>query len=143
MSGPKRITVDELRKLIANKPKRMHVMGARRTELDGYSFASKLEASVYAILKAEMMMGLITTIQIQDHIYLSAARIVYIPDFKLTRPDGSFFWAEAKGFANQLWPTKKKLWRVYGPGDLRIYMGDYRRPFLKETIIPEPKKESK
>lgn len=111
-------------------------MGNEPTVIDGRSFSSKLEASVYALLKLRMKTGEIKEIQCQDHIYLSRARIGCIPDFKCTLEDGSFIWVEAKGYANDRWPIIKKLWRSYGPGPLFIYMGTYLRPTLTETIVP-------
>jgi hypothetical protein len=111
-------------------------MGNEKVSLDGYSFGSKLEASVYQILKLRMKAGEIAAIQVQDHIYLTDAKIGYIPDFKCTAPDGSFFWVEAKGYANDRWPMKKKLWKFYGPGVLEIWMGHHANPKLTETIVP-------
>jgi hypothetical protein len=111
-------------------------MGNEATSLDGYSFGSKLEAAVYQMLKLRKLGGEIAEIQVQDHIYLTDARIGYIPDFKCTAPDGSVFWVEAKGYANDRWPMKKKLWKFYGPGPLEIWKGHYRNPKLDETVVP-------
>lgn len=112
-------------------------IGNEKISLDGHSFGSKLEAAVYQLLKFRMKVGEIASIQVQDHVYLTDARIGYIPDFKCTAPDGSHFWVEAKGYANDRWPTKKKLWKFYGPGPLEIWMGNYKNPTLTETIIPK------
>lgn len=112
-------------------------LGNEPTTLDGYSFASKLEAAVYQLLKLRMKAGEIRTIQVQDHIYLTLARIGYVPDFKCTLSDGSFLWVEAKGYPNDRWPMKKKLWKFYGPGPLEIWQGTYRSPQLVETIVPK------
>lgn len=115
----------------------------QKQDLDGHSFSSKLEAAVYLILKSRMVAGEIAEIQVQDHVLVcgphmhtcnSKCKIEYIADFKCTRPSGALFWVEAKGFANEKWPLKRRLWMHYGPGDLEIYMGSYQRPFLKETI---------
>ena len=110
-----------------------------KVSLDGYSFGSKLEASVYQILKLRIHAGEIKTIQVQDHIYLTDARIGYVVDFKCTLANGVFLWIEAKGFPNDRWPMKKKLWKHYGPGPLEIWTGSYTRPALSETIVPKTK----
>lgn len=112
-------------------------LGNVRTELDGHSFASKLEASVYQLLKYRKLAGEIRSIQVQDHVHLTAARIAYVPDFRCEMADGSIEWTEAKGMEGPRWPTIKKLWRFYGPGPLHIWKGDYRRPRLAETIVPQ------
>lgn len=109
-----------------------------KTDLDGYSFASKLEASVYTILKSRQNTGEIKIEQVQDHIYLTDARILYIADFKCkllsTKEE---FWVEAKGFETPEWRIKLRLWKHYGPGNLEIYKGTHLRPFLDEVITPQ------
>lgn len=101
-----------------------------KTELDGRSFGSKLEASVYCFIKA---MGF-EIIQCQDHVYLTDARILYVADFKCKGSDGAIFWAEAKGFETSDWRIKKRLWYHYGPGPLHIYKGTAARPCLSEIV---------
>jgi len=98
-----------------------------KVELDGRSFASKLEASVYCLIKPAV-------VQCQDHVYLTDARILYIPDFKCTTFDGTFYWVEAKGLETTDYRIKRRLWQHYGPGDLHIYKGSAARPFLHEII---------
>lgn len=110
--------------------------GNTKVSYDGYSFASKLEAAIYQILKLRMHAGEIKSIQCQDHIYLTLARIEYQPDFKCIDANGEVFHVEAKGYANDKWPMKKKLWKYYGPNKLEIWMGTHRSPKLVETIIP-------
>lgn len=110
---------------------------AKRVQHDKYSFASKLEASVYTMLKARENAGEIEILQVQDHIYLTRAEILYMPDFKcLNKTTQLPFWVEAKGMNTPSWNIKKKLWGVYGPGILEIYKGTHLRPFLHETIKP-------
>lgn len=111
------------------------------TRLDGYSFGSMLEAMVYLILKDRQRKGELKILQTQDHVYLTDAEIEYIPDFKcLDLRTQEIFWVEAKGFANERWPIKKRLWKYYGPGKLEIWMGTHQSPFLKETVIPKTRK---
>lgn len=110
---------------------------SKRVAYDGYNFASQLEAAVYEILKLREKCGEIKDIQHQDHIYLTEARICYIPDFKFfdCKYD-EYAWAEAKGFETTDWKIKLKLWRYYGPGRLYIYKGSAKRPMLSDEIIP-------
>lgn len=113
------------------------VKGYKRTELDGYSFASKLEAALYVQSKLEQSAGEIVIEKLQDHVYLSDARILYIPDMRVyDKRRGCQVWREAKGFENERWPIIKKLWGAYGPGPLEIYKGTYARLRLAETINP-------
>lgn len=103
---------------------------------DGHSFGSKLESSVYTILKSRENAGEIEVLQCQDHVYLTDARILYIPDFKCVyKKNNEIFWVEAKGIETPEWRIKLRLWRHYGPGKLEIYKGTHIRPFLSETII--------
>lgn len=111
---------------------------AEKVTYDNFTFHSKLEASVYTMLKSRVNSGEIEIIQNQDHIYLTKARILYIPDFKCQFvKTGEIFWVEAKGYEDPKWPMKKKLWKFYGPGILEIWRGTYQRPFLDEVITPQ------
>lgn len=104
----------------------------------GHSHGSKLESSVCQILQLRQKAGEMELVQIQDHVYLSRARIGYIPDFKcLDTASGEFFWVEAKGYANDKWPITKKLWKFYGPGRLEIWTGNHFNPQLTEEIISQ------
>jgi hypothetical protein len=117
-------------------------LGNTKVNYDGHSFQSKLEAAVYQILKLRERAGEIKVLQTQDHVYLSDARIGYIPDFKcLDLKTNEEFWVEAKGYEAPVWPIKKKLYKSYGPGKLEIWKGSYIKPFLDETIIPNRKEK--
>ncbi len=112
--------------------------GNQRVTNGSYSFASKLEASVYTMLKARENSDEIQILQVQDHVYLTKARIHYIPDFKcMDKKTNEVFWVEAKGYANDRWPMKKKLWKFYGPGKLEIWKGTHLRPYLDEVVEVE------
>ncbi len=113
-----------------------------KVSLDGYSFSSKLEASVFTMIKMREVNGELKLLQVQDHIYLTKARILYIPDFKcLDIKTNKEIWIEAKGMQAPTWPIKKKLWKFYGPGVLEVWRGSHLRPFLDETIVPESEDE--
>jgi len=106
-----------------------------KVKYDNFSFSSKLEASVYAILKAREQAGEIKFIQCQSRVKLTLAEIVYIADFRcLDLSTNQEFHVEAKGFATPEWAIKKRLWKWYGPNNLYIYRGSHKAPFLDEVI---------
>lgn len=114
-----------------------------RVKIDGYSFASKLEASVYGLLKLNALAREIEIIQHQVKVFLSEAEIVYIPDFKCRYlRTGEVFFVEAKGFETADWKIKKKLWSKYGSAPLHVWSGTCHRPALQEIIIPTPARSS-
>ena len=107
-----------------------------RINYDGYSFASKLEAALYQQLKLEVKAGIWKSISCQTRVKLTDAEIVYIPDFRVTDPQGMDTYVEAKGFETPEWRIKRRLWEHYGPGPLLIYKGSHTRLRLAETILP-------
>lgn len=103
----------------------------------GHSHRSKLESSVCQILQFRVAAGEIDILQIEDHVLLSGW-YTYVPDFKCRDlKTGEIFWVEAKGFADNRWPSTKKGWRHAGPGKLEIWGGEHGRPLLLETIVPK------
>ena len=112
-----------------------HMMNKYKAVRSG-GFHSKLENSVYQILSLRKKAGEILDIQCQVTVYLTCARVVYIPDFRCVMKDSSVEFYEAKGFEGPRWPTIKKLWKYYGESPLLIYKGSHLRPVLVETIIP-------
>lgn len=103
----------------------------------GHSHRSKLEGAVCQIIQLRQKAGELELLQVEDHIYLTDARIGYIPDFKCKDlKTGEIFHIEAKGFENDRWPMKKKLWKHYGPNRLEIWKGTHTRPYLDEVVIP-------
>lgn len=118
--------------------KNKHKYGATRVSHAGYSFASKLEASVFQMLTLMERAGEIAEIQVQDTVYLTDARIQFIPDFKVKNlKTGEYEWHEAKGIATPQFQIKRKLWMYYGPGLLNIWKGTWIKPVLIETITPK------
>lgn len=109
--------------------------GAKRVENDGYSFASKGEASCYQFLKLRERAGEIKILQTQVQVRLSDAEIVYKPDFLIQDlSTGEEIYIEYKGFETPEWRIKRRLWKAYGPGPLHVYKG---RMQLSEVILPE------
>lgn len=108
----------------------------------GRSFASKLEAAVYDLLVQRELAGEISDIQQQDTVYLTEARIRYMPDFKFfDKARGEHGWAEAKGLETPIWRLKRKLWPHYGPGRLEVYKGRANSIVLHEVLISKTIKD--
>ncbi len=98
--------------------------GAQRTHLAGRSFQSKGEGSCFLYLKALEQAGEVRDISCQQTVLLTEAKIRYIADFKLFDVKlGDWVWVDFKGFETEVWNIKKRLWKFYGPGILRVYKG--------------------
>lgn len=111
-----------------------------RSKLDGYSFASQMEAAGYLMLKAREQAGEIVVEKVQDRVFLTDADIEYRPDFKCrVVATDEIFWVEIKGFETTDWRIKLRLWRHYGPGRLDVYKGSAKNLRLYESVIPVPK----
>jgi hypothetical protein len=106
-----------------------------------HAHRSKLEGSVCAMLQLDKQSKIIQT---EQHVHLTNARILYIPDFTLQNViTGSISYAEAKGFETPEWRIKRRLWKHYGPAPLQIWRGTYQKPFLDEIITPEVEQKEK
>lgn len=104
----------------------------------GHSHRSGLETSVCAMLQRREREHEIVLEQVEDHVYLTDARILYIPDFRCRNVKTCLsFYVEAKGFETPEWRIKRRLYQHYGRHPLEIWMGTAARPFLKEIIIPK------
>jgi len=102
----------------------------------GYSFASKAEAELFDMLKAQQDSGEISDLACQVCVYLTESRILYKPDFAFTE-NGQTIHAEMKGFETDTWRIKRRLWKNYGPGPLRVYKKANGMIYLAEEIIPK------
>lgn len=112
--------------------------GNTRTKTDGYSFASKLEAAVYQILKLREKAGEIEIIKTQNIIELTEAKIKWRADFLCEYlPSRERFLVEAKGYEDLRWAVIYKLLGFYCHHKVEIWMGSYKKPFLKEIIVPK------
>ena len=110
-----------------------------KVDLDGYSFASKLEAALYHFLKLLVRAGEYKDLRCQVQVRLPG-KVIYKPDFSAvntTTKEVEYF--EAKGFETATWRIKRKLWISNGPGKLHVYMGSHSNIKLKETISPKLK----
>jgi hypothetical protein len=108
--------------------------GAQRTKISGYSFASKIEAQRFAELELLKRAGEVLEIQVQPQVRLSAAEIVYKPDFLVTWANGEKIWEEVKGFETPEWRIKRRLWLAYGPGKLRVFRARGGRLVMTEEL---------
>lgn len=113
--------------------------GNERAEAAGMSFQSKGERDCYQLLKHMQSAGELKILQVQDHVYLTRARIEYVADFRILDLKGGSVetWVEFKGFEKPEWRIKRKLWMFYGPGPLWVMKGSGLRISRTETIIPK------
>lgn len=103
----------------------------------GFSHRSQLERGVCDLIAWEEKAGVTKHMAHEDTQYLTEARYKYIPDFKVQNcATSEIYWVEAKGYPDKRWTTTKKLWKFYGPGRLKIYIGTRAKPLLKEQILP-------
>ncbi len=109
----------------------------KKTSRAGYSFASRAEGELFDYLKLLEAAGELRDIQPQDNVHLTEARILYIADFKaFDVKQNRDVWYEFKGFETDVWRIKRRLWKHYGPGPLRVFMKN-SVIYLKEEIIPK------
>lgn len=114
--------------------KKRHKFGAKAVTHGDVKFSSKLEYAVYQALHLMQVAGEIKDIKLQDKIYLTEAKILIKPDFKVTRNDDSVYWVEAKGKELPTWNIKKRLWKYYGAGTLEVWKSKGSRLVISETI---------
>lgn len=117
---------------------------AKRTTVDGISFPSQLEASLYAELRLEEKAGLIRDLEMQVRVdpRCCPACGVGAPSVKVDfrvfdlKRSGDVY-HEAKGLRTDRWIAFEKWWRVSGPAPLRVYTtGTKGRVRLVEEIDP-------
>jgi hypothetical protein len=106
----------------------------RRTPYNGVTYASKAEANRAYALDADRKAGLIRGWIGQPKFRLGLPECVYVADF-LVFPIGGPPWVEdVKGVETPKWRRDVKLWRRFGPCDLRII----RNGKLAEIVTPNP-----
>jgi predicted nuclease of restriction endonuclease-like RecB superfamily len=98
----------------------------------GKTYASKAEMEYAKILDGEMRAGLWDEIIEQPHIRLGP--IDYLPDFALLAR-GVWVWVDVKGAMTPEFKLKLKLWRAYGPGELRIVKKSGKNFKVAERVI--------
>jgi hypothetical protein len=91
--------------------KRKHKFGAKRTVVDGISFASKLEANRYSQLRLLERAGVIRELRLQVP-YKLVLPTKYVADFVyVDNTDGVEIVEDAKGFRTPEYRRKKKAMR--------------------------------
>ena len=99
-------------------------------------FPSKLEKSVYEMLLLQEKCGAISDLKRQHNVHLTKSKILFQVDFSFIE-NGERVYCEAKGFETAVYRIKRRLWKNYGPGELRVFKGNYRKLILSECIFPE------
>ena len=104
-----------------NQVKKGKVKNATPTQLDGIKFRSKLEAYTYKKLKEANIYA-----EYEQYRYMllpsfifenkTVRAITYLPDFV-----GNNFIIECKGFPNESWPLREKLFKYYLTNNMPNY----------------------
>lgn len=101
---------------------------AVRTEVDGRSFASKLEARRYSQLKLLWIAGKIRWFTCQVPFQL-APGVKYVCDFLIYWADGRVTIEDVKGVETAAFKLKRKLFEpIYGPLDVKTAKDIGRKP---------------
>lgn len=116
---------------------RKNKYNAHPTLIDGKSFPSMGEASLYAQLKFREKIGEIKDLSCYPTVRLSAADISWKIDMQYycIKRD-CMVYAEFKGFETERYRLVKRLYAVYGKEILEVYKANKRGVYLDETIKP-------
>lgn len=110
--------------------RRFSKYNAKKVEVDGIKFDSKVEAEYYLHLKEQVDKGEIQGFErqvkmtLQDSFYLEGVKgkiraITYVVDFKITEKDGSITYIDVKGIETDVFKMKRKM-----------FMDRYRTPLI-------------
>lgn len=115
---------------------RQNKFNAVRVQHAGRSFASKGERDCFEYLKMLERAGEVENIECQVTTKLTAG-ITHKTDFRCwDNLRNEPLWVEYKGFSDQRWRDIKKLWKIYGPGRLKVFGGYGLRMKLLDEIVP-------
>jgi len=122
--------------------KKRHKFNAIKTIVNGITFPSKLEASVYSILLLRERAGEIRDIKLQASVVVKEkcetcgdGPIVWKIDFSfIDCQTEDKVYCEAKGAEVSSYKKRKKIWKSDPPAKLEIWKGSARNPQLVETI---------
>lgn len=106
--------------------------GAKKITVDGFVFASKIEASRYTFLRAQQIAGFITGLELQPRFELvpgfkvlgKAIRpMSYVADFRYTNQFGRVIIEDVKGFKTEAYRCKIKmfLYRYCRHGEIAFF----------------------
>lgn len=110
--------------------RRFSKYNAKKVEVDGIKFDSKVEAEYYLHLKEmqekKEIQGFERQVKmtLQDSFYLEGVKgkiraITYVVDFKVTENDGSITYIDVKGIETDVFKMKRKM-----------FMNRYRTPLV-------------
>jgi predicted nuclease of restriction endonuclease-like RecB superfamily len=100
-------------------------------------FDSRGERDCYLYLLALEQAGEIKILGRQEKVYLTDAKILMKPDFKIMDlKKNCIVWVEFKGFETTDYNIKKRLWEYYGPGPLRVFKGGAKTMKMVDEVIP-------
>lgn len=112
----------------------------RRVQIDGYWFDSDDEGQLYLALKARVAAGEFQALKCQDILYLTGARFMMKPDFRVTLPCGAYDWHEMKGgIISEQFKRNTRLWKAgYGPfpgARLTVWKNNRRGLYVWKTYV--------
>lgn len=96
-----------------------HKFKAKKIELDGINFSSKLEGRWYSIIKEMKESGELLFFLRQVPFHLPG-NVVYRADFMLFYTDGNTEIWECKGFETPEWRIKKQLVESLYPVEIKV-----------------------
>lgn len=122
------MNVAEYRKLSIKKPSKYR---AQKTEVDGFTFDSKLEATYYKFLKLSQHHGTITYFHRQVPIHLPG-NVKMVVDFLVFYADGKVSYEDVKGpKPTRDWINKKKTVEALYPFKINIIESDSVKKLAK------------
>ena len=114
----------------------MNKYHAKRCEFEGIKFASKGEMHCYQNLRFLEKAGYLKDIECHVIVNLVAG-IGHKTDFRFYDVKcQTLVYAEFKGMKTDRWRLIKKLWKVFGPAELRVYVEKNGYQILDEVIFP-------
>ena len=126
------ISIAEYKAMLKKGPK----YKSKAVNADDKYFPSKFEAAVYQVLYLRQKSGEFDEIERQVQIELTAG-ITHKVDFVAKKNGERVLLIEAKGFEDNAWQLKKKLYKKFTKLPLEIWKGTHSKPFLSETILPK------
>ena len=100
----------------------------KKITIDKIKFDSIAEGEYYLYLKKQNL-----RFELQPKIYMTRARILYKPDFKVYEGD-SFYYVDVKGMKTPVFNLKARLWKHYGDGVLKLVKKNGREFFIEKIL---------